>query len=484
MNLEIYLQEIMRNVAASLMIPVMIVLVCLILFAVYSVGAIIAEFFIERRHFKANMPRDIKAIKDAEYVDLPATIEGTGLLRRQKEALQVVVANMGLPEDDLFALAKAEVSATDARYRRKVARNDLVTKIAPMMGLMCTLIPLGPGIVAMGQGEVNLLSNSLLVAFDGTVAGLIGGVVSMVVASIRKRWYANYLVAMESLTTCILEKAAQARRDGVELPYEGDIRAKAEAMRADAGKPVKSKRASQGARQSREMPEPRQEQAVQQSKQAQAAIVAQQERASLQTQTTPLTQQVQPMQQAQAARQTQTMPTMQQAQAASQARPMQQAQDTLQAQPLQQTQAVSQAQPIQQTQSTQQVQPAQQARLTQSSFASQPNQSVRSTQTMQQAYPVQFAQPVSQTGLSVDQPAQAANPFQPIQQTTALQSDPALCRRQYAPQAQQVTQAVAASAKTIGLQDLDQLTIYPMSTRGSQVPAEHASTTQVKGGRQ
>ena len=234
MNLEIYLQEIMRNAAAALMVPVMIVLVCLILFAIYCIGAVIAEYATERRHFKANMPRDIKAIKDAGYAELPDKIEGTGLLRRQKEALQMIVANMGLPEDDLFALARSEVTAVDSRYRRKVSRTELVTKIAPMMGLMCTLIPLGPGIVAMGQGQVDILSNSLLVAFDGTVAGLVGAVVSMVVSTIRKRWYANYLVAMESLTTCILEKASTAREEGVVLPYEGDIRAKAEAQAAGA----------------------------------------------------------------------------------------------------------------------------------------------------------------------------------------------------------------------------------------------------------
>ena len=242
MNLELYLQEIMRNVASSLMLPVMIVLVCLILFAVYSVGSILAEFFFERRHFKANMPQDIKAIKDSTYADLPQTIENTKLLRRQKTALQILVSNMGLPEDDLFALARAEVSATDAWNRRKVARTDLVTKIAPMMGLMGTLIPLGPGIVAMGQGEVNLLSNSLLVAFDGTVAGLIGGVVSMCVSSVRKRWYANYLVAMESLTTCVLEKAQEARDAGIVLPYEGDIRAKADAARSEAARPLRRRR--------------------------------------------------------------------------------------------------------------------------------------------------------------------------------------------------------------------------------------------------
>lgn len=246
MNVEVYLQEIMRNAAAALMVPVMVVLVCLILFAIYCVGAIVAEYVTERRHFKTNMPRDIKAVKDASYGELPDVIEGTGLLRRQKEALQMVVANMGLPEDDLFALARSEVAAVDSRYRRKVSRTDLVTKIAPMMGLMCTLIPLGPGIVAMGQGDVNTLSNSLLVAFDGTVAGLVGAVVAMTVSTIRKRWYGNYLVAMESLTTCVLEKAAAARAEGVLLPYAGDIRAKAEAVAAEAAPALTLKAANAG----------------------------------------------------------------------------------------------------------------------------------------------------------------------------------------------------------------------------------------------
>ena len=241
--MEIYLQEIMHIVAQALMIPVMIVLVGLILFALYSVGAIIMEYLTERRHFKANMPADIKAIEESAYEELPDVIEGSGLLRPQKDALQTIVSNMGLPEDDLFALARSQVSAVDARYRRIVSRTDLVTKIAPMMGLMCTLIPLGPGIVAMGQGDVATLSNSLLVAFDGTVAGLIGGVVSMVVSSIRKRWYAGYLVAMETLSTALLEKAEQARDQGVELPCEGDIRAKLEAIAAGAASARKEAKA-------------------------------------------------------------------------------------------------------------------------------------------------------------------------------------------------------------------------------------------------
>ena len=89
---------------------------------------------------------------------------------------------------------------------------------------MGTLIPLGPGIVALGQNNVTLLSQSLTVAFDATVCGLTCAVASLIVSKVRSGWYGEYLDALESLMTCVLDKAAEARKAGVELPanYDGD----------------------------------------------------------------------------------------------------------------------------------------------------------------------------------------------------------------------------------------------------------------------
>lgn len=227
MNGELYLKDILHLVAQSLMVPVMIVLVFLLVFTVFCIGSLIVEIFTERRHFKQNTPRDVNAVHDAPYAGVVDVIEGTGLLKSQKEALVMVARNMGLPDDDLFSLAKAEIARVDGRHQRMVRRTELVTKIGPMMGLMGTLIPLGPGIVAMGQGQVDQLSSSLLIAFDSTIAGLVAAVVAMVITSIRKRWYAEYLVAIEALMSSILEKAEQARKTGIELPhgYAGPERA-------------------------------------------------------------------------------------------------------------------------------------------------------------------------------------------------------------------------------------------------------------------
>jgi biopolymer transport protein ExbB/TolQ len=202
-----YISSLLHTVAQALMIPVMVALGALIIFALYCVGSLISESLTERRHYRVNSPRVINAIHDAHAAGLEAVILGGNLLKPQREALITVIRNMSLEEDELFALARTQIENVNDRYKRALARTEQVTKIAPMLGLMCTLIPLGPGIVAMGQGQVAELSMSLLVAFDGTVAGLVAAVVAMVVTGIRKRWYAGYLVVLESLMTAVLNKA-------------------------------------------------------------------------------------------------------------------------------------------------------------------------------------------------------------------------------------------------------------------------------------
>ena len=75
-----------------------------------------------------------------------------------------------------------------------------------MFGLMGTLIPLGPGLIALGQGDTKTLSSSLLIAIDTTVAGLISAAVSYIISSVRNRWYEEYMVNLETVMECILEE--------------------------------------------------------------------------------------------------------------------------------------------------------------------------------------------------------------------------------------------------------------------------------------
>jgi len=84
--------------------------------------------------------------------------------------------------------------------RKRIERADIIARIGPMLGLMGTLIPLGPGLAALGRGELEILATAVTVAFDTTVMGLVAGVIGFILARLRRRWYDQLLDEMETAT--------------------------------------------------------------------------------------------------------------------------------------------------------------------------------------------------------------------------------------------------------------------------------------------
>jgi biopolymer transport protein ExbB/TolQ len=82
--------------------------------------------------------------------------------------------------------------------KRRIERADFITRLAPMLGLMGTLIPLGPGLAALGEGELRILTTAMTVAFDTTVIGLLAGMIGFVLARLRRRWYDQALHQMDT----------------------------------------------------------------------------------------------------------------------------------------------------------------------------------------------------------------------------------------------------------------------------------------------
>lgn len=82
--------------------------------------------------------------------------------------------------------------------RRRIERCDLLARVPPMLGLMATIIPLGPGLATLGQGDPAQLASAVTVAFDATVLGLIAGIAGLWIGRLRRRWYEELLERMEA----------------------------------------------------------------------------------------------------------------------------------------------------------------------------------------------------------------------------------------------------------------------------------------------
>ena len=77
----------------------------------------------------------------------------------------------------------------NAAITKSVERTRAMVRIGPMLGLMGTLIPMGPALLALTQGDINTLASSLIYAFGTTVLGLLIGGIAYVITTVRQHWY-------------------------------------------------------------------------------------------------------------------------------------------------------------------------------------------------------------------------------------------------------------------------------------------------------
>lgn len=198
--------DILRAIAGSMETPVVIILILLIAGTLFMLGWLIAEALGERRKLDLALPALLDELRSAPDVPaMAAVIESAQLLRRQKAALLELTKHPDFTSVMRSSLAAQLLEDEEAHWNRIVLLTELIARLGPMFGLLGTLIPLGPGIIALGQGDTFTLSQSLLTAFDTTIAGLLSAAVASVISAVRRRWYRRYAGVLETVADCLLE---------------------------------------------------------------------------------------------------------------------------------------------------------------------------------------------------------------------------------------------------------------------------------------
>jgi biopolymer transport protein ExbB/TolQ len=198
------LSDALRSIAEVLLNPVLVVLMLFMSLTVVMLGSLVVELLSETRRLSRAFPALIKDLRSGR--DLRASIESSRILRRQKAALLDVVQDANLSPAIRESLSLRALERERASFDRITFITDVIARLGPAFGLIATLIPLGPGVVALGQGDTATLSSAMLTAFDATVAGLISSGISFIISGVRKRIYAGYLSSYETTVEIVLER--------------------------------------------------------------------------------------------------------------------------------------------------------------------------------------------------------------------------------------------------------------------------------------
>lgn len=82
------------------------------------------------------------------------------------------------------------ISNYEVAAHKNLGQARILLKLGPMFGLMGTLIPMGPALVGLANGDISTMAYNMQVAFSTTVVGLVIAVIGIVTLQVKQRWFA------------------------------------------------------------------------------------------------------------------------------------------------------------------------------------------------------------------------------------------------------------------------------------------------------
>ena len=194
-------------ISQSLTIPVLVILLVIVIITIISLGGVIAEYT-SRRKVPVGTIRDlIYDINAAGSVEeLKNIISAAKIPKSQKKVLTEIASSEALGNTSREALARKLFEFEEEKTLDNLQKTDIITRIGPTLGLMGTLIPMGPGLAALGAGDINTLASSLTVAFNTTIVGIGSGALCYVIGKVRSGWYDRYLSDLDALIDAVLDR--------------------------------------------------------------------------------------------------------------------------------------------------------------------------------------------------------------------------------------------------------------------------------------
>ena len=96
----------------------------------------------------------------------------------------------------LARLKGKSVEALELAVLKELEGLRLCSRVAPMLGLVATMIPMGPALVAVASGQSQGVAESLAPAFAAVIVALVAASITFVVYSVRRRWLLAEMLAV------------------------------------------------------------------------------------------------------------------------------------------------------------------------------------------------------------------------------------------------------------------------------------------------
>lgn len=166
-------EQLMADISELFMTPVIIAILVMFIFALFATGRFVSQSLIRRK----GAMNYVQAVKNGKIEIIPGF---------QVHNYFVNHPNASEDELEVFALKKLEALR-------------IVTRLSPMLGLIATMIPMGPALKALADGNIQGISENLIIAFAAVIWGLVVSTLTFWPASVKKRWFADEMINVRKL---------------------------------------------------------------------------------------------------------------------------------------------------------------------------------------------------------------------------------------------------------------------------------------------
>ncbi|MDE6486034.1 MAG: MotA/TolQ/ExbB proton channel family protein [Muribaculaceae bacterium] len=201
------ISDILYWISTGLLVPVIVLLIFFFVRALLLIGSFFGEYM-QNRRVNASLGARISRLTAADAAAFARSLPASGGSLFETYARKIACSAGDEARTDLL-LSEFEIESD-----KNIAASKVLTKMGPILGLMGTLIPMGPALVGLAQGDISSMAYNMQVAFATTVVGLTVSAIGFCTQQAKERWAVSRVALLEYLAR-VAAAAAAERRDGI-----------------------------------------------------------------------------------------------------------------------------------------------------------------------------------------------------------------------------------------------------------------------------
>jgi biopolymer transport protein ExbB/TolQ len=196
------ISDILYWISTGLLVPVIVLLIFFFGQALLLIGGFFGQYMAIRRT-AALLGKELDGLNGDNVATLSERLP-------KKNPSPVVTYMNRLLEADGAAMRQRLLADFEIGADKDLATSKTLGKMGPMLGLMGTLIPMGPALVGLSTGDIASMAYNMQVAFATTVVGLFAAAIGFITGQVKQRWYLKEMTDLEFVAELLNEKRTGA----------------------------------------------------------------------------------------------------------------------------------------------------------------------------------------------------------------------------------------------------------------------------------